>query len=330
MAINFEKLVSRRVGKLLQDVLDLSGSPMPLNTLLSYMIIGFFVIAIAGLGIMFLMIKLPLIESFPISIVAGLVYIVLIYGVLNYRLDKRATQMENILPEYFQLVAANLRSGISIDRSMLIAARPEFTPFSEDVQKMNNRLFSGESFDVALHKLAISYRSNTLTRSIRLITEAYRFGGKMADLMEQISKDIRSQQIVQKEISGQLFMYSIFIAFAGLVAAPVLYGLTGEMIKITDTVWSGILASNPGGLPSTGSSFLKPQPPVITIAQYHLFSYLAIIIITGFAALIMAAINSGKPVRGIRMIPVFILIGIAVFLIVGAVVAGLFGSIGAA
>ncbi len=330
MAINFERLVSRRVGKMLQDTLDLSGSQMSLNTLLSYMIIGFFVIAIAGLGVMFLALKLPLFESFPLSLVSGLVYIMVLYGVLNYKLDKRADKMESILPEYFQLVAANLRSGMSIDRSMLIAARPEFTPFAEDVQRMNNRLFSGESFDVTLHKLAASYRSNTLTRSVRLISEAYRFGGKMADLMEQISKDIRSQQIVQKEIAGQLFMYSIFIAFAGLVAAPVLYGLTGEMIKITDTVWSGILASNPGGLPSTGSSFLKPQPPVITIAQYHLFSYLAIIIITGFAALIMAAINSGKPVRGIRLIPVFILIGIGVFLVVGAVVAGLFGSIGAA
>lgn len=176
MAINFERLVSRRVGKMLQDTLDLSGSQMSLNTLLSYMIIGFFVIAIAGLGVMFLALKLPLFESFPLSLVSGLVYIMVLYGVLNYKLDKRADKMESILPEYFQLVAANLRSGMSIDRSMLIAARPEFTPFAEDVQRMNNRLFSGESFDVTLHKLAASYRSNTLTRSVRLISEAYRLG----------------------------------------------------------------------------------------------------------------------------------------------------------
>ena len=49
-------------------------------------------------------------------------------------------------------------------------------------------------------------------------------------MIEQIAKDMRSQQLTQKEVAGQLFMYSIFIAFAGLIAAPVLYGLTAQMI----------------------------------------------------------------------------------------------------
>ncbi|MCL5008049.1 MAG: type II secretion system F family protein [Candidatus Marsarchaeota archaeon] len=328
MRIDFERLVSRRVGVFMQRLIDLSGTKINLNTLLEYLVLGFFVLFIVSGAVMLFVLKLSGALSFFIGLLVGLIYIVVIYGMLNYQIDKRTAKMESILPEYFQLVAANLKSGMSIDRSMLLASRPEFSPFSEDVHKMNNKLFSGESLERGLHELSDSYKSNTLNRSVRLIIEAQRFGGKMADLINDIAKDIRDQQLIQKEISGQLFMYSIFIAFAGLVAAPVLYGLTSQMIKITDTVWKGILASNPGGLPSTGATFLKPQPPLITIGEYHTFSLLAIIIITGCAAIIMAAINSGKPVRGIRMVPVFIIMGLAIFLIVSTVVGGLFGSIG--
>ncbi len=236
--------------------------------------------------------------------------------------------METLLPDYFQLVSANLRGGIAMDRSMLLAARPEFAPFSIDIQQMNNRLFSGESFDVALHKLSRMYNSHSLDRSIKLIIQAEHFGGQMSDLIEQISRDMRNQQIVQKEIASQLFMYSIFIAFAGLIAAPVLYGLTSQMIRITSTVWKGILSSNPGGLPTTGTSFLKPHPPLITVQEYHTFSLIAIAIITGFAAIIMSAITSGKSIRGIRYLPIFVIVGITIFIVISALVGGLFGSIG--
>ncbi len=74
-----------------------------------------------------------------------------------------------------------------------------------------------------------------------MIIESLRYGGAMADLIGQIARDIRQQQLIQKEVAGQLMMYSIFVAFAGLIAAPVLYGLTTQMIVITDSVWNGIL-----------------------------------------------------------------------------------------
>jgi hypothetical protein len=149
----------------------------------------------------------------------------------------------------------------------------------------------------------------------------------MSDLLEQLSKDMRNQQLAQKEISGQLFLYSIFIAFAALVAAPVLYGLTSQMIVVTDKVWAGILASNPGGLPSTGFSFLKPTPPKITPTQYLYFSLAAIMVITGFASLIMSAISSGSPIRGLRYLPIFILIGVGLFLTMQTLIGGIFSGI---
>lgn len=325
--INLDRLISRGVARDISKELDLAGLKLSVNTLLEFTLIpALFVFLIVGL--MLLLMQFSIFISWIGGLVLGGLYIAFVYLYLEYRIDQKKTRLEAMLPDYLQIVAANLRSGISLERAMLLAARPEFTFLSEDVKEMSRRVFGGQTLEKSLEDFASRYRSYQLRHAVRMITEALRYGGAMADLIAQISRDIRSQQLIQKEVAGQLLMYSIFVAFAGLIAAPVLYGLTTQMIVITDSVWNGILQSNPGGLPSTGVSFLRPQPPQISPDEYRLFSYTAIIIITGFASLIMSAISSGSAVKGLKYLPLFIIAGMIVYFIVQNVIAGMFSSIG--
>lgn len=327
MAINFERLVSRDMARRLSVEMDLAGVKSSVNRMLANAIVGAIIILVA-VSFLLVSIHIETLAAFFIGIGAAAFYISFIYVFLEFLIDRRKTAMENMLPDYLQITSANLRSGISLDRAMTLAARPEFTFFSEDIKDMSRRIFGGETLANALKGITVKYRSYQLNHAVRMITESLRYGGAMADLLEQISKDLRGQQIVQKEVASQLFMYSIFIAFAGVIAAPVLYGLTGQMITVTDTVWKGILASNPGGLPTIGISFLTPHPPQIGINTYRYFSIAAIIIITGFAGLIMSAISTGSAIRGIKYLPVFILGGLGVYLIVARVIVSLFAGIG--
>ena len=325
--INFERLVSRSVARRVSRLLDLAGMKTTVNKMLELMIVGgllFFIVASMILVIM----KINVILSAIIGLVTGGVFIAALYMVLQYMIDKRKSQLEEMLPDYFQIASANLRSGIALDRALLLAARPEFKFLSDDVKDMSRRVLGGETLETSLTEFSNRYRSYQLQHAVRMMLEAVRYGGAMADLLDQLSKDMRNQQLQQKEVAGQLLMYSIFIAFAALIAAPLLYGLTSQMIVVTDTVWNGILAQNPGGLPTTGVSFLKPSPPKIAPSVYEDFAYVSIIIITGFAALIMSAISSGSTVRGIKYLPLFIAGGFGVYLIVRHVIALVFTSIG--
>jgi Flp pilus assembly protein TadB len=328
MQIKFEWLVSRRVSVLLTRQLDLSGMKMDVERLLEIMIVGALGLFVAVSFVLYIL-KLNILIVAAGGIGAGAILIVALYMFLQYRIDARKTKLEEMLPDYLQITSANLRSGIALDTAMLLAARPEFLYFSDDIKEMNRRIFGGENFETALAWLATRYKSHQLTHAIRMISESLRYGGAMADLLEQISKDMRNQQMTQKEVAGQMLMYSIFIAFAGLIAAPVLYGLTSQMIIVTDTVWKGILAQNPGGLPSTGVSFLKPSPPQITAGTYYDFSLAAIIVICGFASLIMSAISSGSAIKGIKYLPIFVIVGIVIFLVVKFMISAVFSGIGA-
>ncbi len=326
--VNFERLVSRNVAKYLSDELDLSGLKMSVNKLIEMAILGALSMFVVGALVPFLILKYSIILSVLIGIGAGALVVVSIYAYLEFLIDKRRTFVEGILPDYIQLTAANLRSGISLDNAMVSAARPEFKFFSDDIKNMDKQIYSGETMQNALIMLGKKYRSRQLQHMMRMINESIRYGGSMNDLLKQMARDLRNQAIIQKEISGQLFLYTIFITFAVLIGAPALYALTNKMIAVTDGVWAGILQSNPNGLPSTGISFIRPSPPKITVSQYYNFSIVAVVMIASLGSLIVSVISNGSVLRGIKYLPVFLIVGIAVFYVVSIIIATMFSATG--
>ncbi len=327
--VAFEKLVSRNVAVFISRELDLAGEKMTVSTAVEIAVFGGMAILVLASFSSVLLVKLNPGLGALIGISAMVFYEILLYIYLEFKIDQRKSFVEEVLPDYLQITAANVRSGISIDKAMIFAARPEFKYFSDDVRLVSKNLYAGETLQNALTQLGERYRSLQLKHTIRMMIEAIQYGGGMTDLLNQVAKDLRNQQIIQKEISGQLFMYTIFIAFAALVGAPVLYALTTQMITITDTVWAGILKQNPGGLPTTGVSFLKPSPPKISINEYRDFAVTAIILITGFGAFITSAISSGSIIKGLRYMPLFLVVGVLIYIVVSTVIAGVFGTIGA-
>ncbi|MGC9099214.1 MAG: type II secretion system F family protein [Candidatus Micrarchaeia archaeon] len=324
--ISFEKLVARNVVVFISRELDLAGSKMTVNRFLGIAIVGGLLILILTSYTLFFM-KFNIGIDALAGIAIAILYEVMLYMLLEFNIEKRKTFVETILPDYLEIVAANVRSGISLDKAMILAARPEFKFFSDDVKLVNKQLYAGSTLQSTLLSLAERYRSFQLKHTVRMLNEAIQYGGGMTDLLNQVAKDIRNQQMVQKEISGQMFMYTIFIAFAAIIGAPTLYALTTKMMTVTDTVWAGILAQNPGGLPTTGVSFLRPSPPKITIGMYEDFALTAVILITAFGSFIVSAISTGSIIRGLRYLPIFILVGLGIFYVVGAVIGSMFASI---
>ncbi|MDE1873683.1 MAG: type II secretion system F family protein [Candidatus Micrarchaeota archaeon] len=327
MKIEYERLISRSVANLFVRELELAGVKTNINSFIRTMILG-------GLAI-FVLVPIALFLGAGLNagiavfggIAAAAIFEVVIYALLEFKIEQRRTFVEDLLPDYLQLAAANVRSGIALDKAMVLAARPEFGYFSDDVKEMNKELYGGETLQQAMTNLGRRYRSTQLQHTIRMMNEGIQYGGGMTDLLNQIAKDIRNQHMVQKEISGQLFMYTIFIAFAALIGAPILYALTSQMIGVTDTVWAGILKQNPGGLPTAGISFLRPSPPKITIAAYHNFALASVILICGFGAFIVSAISTGSVLKGIRYLPIFLIVGLGIFFVVSSLIGGIFTSI---
>ena len=325
----FERLLGRGVSQFVSEELDLAGIKMTANMIIEIAILGSIVSLIAVAFVLAIYMQFNPALAFVGGVMSGGMIILVIYAAIEFRIEQRKSFVENILPLYLDLTAANVRSGLALTNAMTIVERPEFKKFNDDIKLMGKQLYSGESMERVLTQLTSRYRSQELKRTIRMVLEAERYGGGMTDLLKQISKDLRNEHIIQKEVSGQLFMYMIFIAFAALAAAPVLFAMTSQMIGITLSIWSKISLNSLSSVPSTGISFLKFSTPQITLAGYQDFALASIILITGMCAFIVSAISSGRMIRGIRYLPLFILMGLIVYFIVGLVVGNIFSTIAA-
>jgi len=53
-------------------------------------------------------------------------------------------KIETVFPDFLQLVASNLRAGITVDRAMLLSARPEFAPLDKEILQSGRDISTGK------------------------------------------------------------------------------------------------------------------------------------------------------------------------------------------
>jgi hypothetical protein len=320
------RLLKREWILQVEDTLAMAGVDISPETFM-----GMVILAVFGLPIPVFIIMVRAFPDIALVASAGIMIsaAVVVYVFLRMRIDNRQKQIEEVLPDFLQICAANVRAGMSIERALWFAARPEFGLLSEEIANTTRRTFGGEPFNQALRKLAKKFNSRQLSRTINLIIEESSSGGEVATLLDKCSWDARQVQILHKEIAQMMLMYVIFIVFAACIGAPLLYGLSYQLIGATNKIWGDVAKQNPGGFPKVGmmSSLLQPRPPKVSTEDFYKFAIIATILVTFSASMIVAVINTGSWINGFKYAPFFVGLGLVVFFAVTLIFSLLFASI---
>ena len=238
---------------------------------------------------------------------------------LDVLITRRRQEVEEVLPDFLQLTAANIGAGMPIDRALWFAVRPRFGVLAVEIETVAKRVLTGEELDVALHRFAQQYDSVVLTRSMNLLLEGVAAGGKIADLLHKISVDIQEQRILQKEMAASVMTYVIFISFAAVGAAPILFGLSTELL--------GVIQSIAGNIGDSSSSLFSVSGDVLSLADFRVFSLSVLVGSSVMSALIVGVIRSGSPRDGLRFIAPFVGVSVVLYFLSAAFFHSLFGGI---
>ncbi len=271
-----------------------------------------------------------------LAALAFLLSLVLFYLWLNMRVDSRAKKIEEVLPVALQMISANIRAGMTLENAVWSSARPEFGPFKDEIQRMSARSFGGAPLTETLKDMSKRVSSQIVERSIRLINEGIILGGEMAHLLDQVAYDIRSTQLLQKEIAVATTTYAIFIIFAAVVASPLLFSVSTYYAVLNERLAEKQFRGGGGSQnltlpPQAGpfSTFLgKPGEKAggIKSGDIKLFSIAAIALSSFFAALILGLIREGKAMRGLKYAPVFVLLALGLYFFFSAGLESAFSS----
>jgi len=242
--------------------------------------------------------------------------------------DARAAEIEKVLPDALQLMAANVRAGMTVDRAIWLAARPEFGVLEEELKIAGTKTVGGKTIKVALMEMAGRVKSDLLEKTFRLVIEGIESGGELAHLLEETANNVRTVHSLRKEIKSSVTTYSIFIFFAAVLGAPALYAISMFFVEIMGKLWSPKAL---GGVKETGSTMgggmlSKAGAPTITTDQLFWFATLSILVTTMFGALIIGLIQSGKEKNGIKFIPALTCGALLVFILAQFIIKMIFGS----
>jgi len=241
--------------------------------------------------------------------------------------DSRRAKVEEVLPDFLLLAAANVRAGMTVDQALWYAAKPEFGTLSTEVQVVAKRTFGGEPFDKAIDHLSEHFNSKFVRRTVTLIKQGLSSGGQIAEILERTAKDVRDMQIIKRDIAASLLMYIIFLVFAASVGAPFLFSVSAKLIGLLEHVFAQIPDTSQVSA-TAGMSFIQPQPPVITSSQFMLFVVVSTIVTAVCSALMIGIINKGNRMEGVRYIPPMLIASFVIFLIVSTLLDTFLSSMG--
>jgi len=266
--------------------------------------------------------------AIPIGLVGGIVVFAILQISIVLIADSRALQVENILPDALQLMAANVRAGMTVDKAIWLSARPEFGIFEEEIRRAGAKSVAGKPLKVALTEMTETIKSEILTKTVKLIIEGIEAGGELAQLLEETANNIRVKQVLKKEIKSSVTAYSIFILFATVLGAPALFSISLFFVETMTRLWAPDIL---GGVTIrgefTGGGFLShASGPTITPDQLFWFAIACLSIMGFFGSLTIGLIQTGKEKDGLKFIPLLMVGSILMFLLAHTIISNVFSG----
>lgn len=288
--------------------------------------LSFLIVISVVLGILIgLLIRIFL--EFPLSLLMlGSIILVhsSVYAYLALSADARARFVEDLLPDALQLMAANLRAGMTIDKALLLAARPEFGQFQDEINRVGKEIATGKEFEAALTDLGTRYRSEKLKKSIQLINSGVAAGGSISDLLEQTASTLRQQKMTDQRIRANVLVYVIFIFSAIGFGAPMLFSLSSFLIEVITDIFSKVQ------LPPATVSIQLPltfSKLTITPGFVNTYTVTSLIITSIMGSLILGLISRGKEKEGLKFLPILIMLTVSLFFLIKYLIRNLLGGL---
>ncbi len=287
---------------------------------------GFSIFYGSILGAVIFLISFILGTSLPISMQLGIfgffVFEAIMHVIPMMVSDSRVKFTDEVLPDALRLISSNMRSGLTPDKALLLAARPEFGPLEKQIRDSAKLTLSGQPIENAIRAISEKIDSKALRRSVDLLSEGISRGGNIASLLDELANDIRQTRILRKEVKAIVMMYAMFIFFAAGIGAPLLYGISTFLVETMQEMGSRVTVQQTF---TGGMKFMTFQGIAIDPEFLYLYVSLSLGVTSFFGALLIGLIQEGSERAGLRYIPILIAMSLSIFFLTRMIVERFFG-----
>jgi Flp pilus assembly protein TadB len=325
--VHIPKLVAKVMPKStssgMNQQLIYAGIEMTSEEVVSITLVYSVVVAVVAYLVAIVLEVSQLITLIVVMVTFGAVWIapVILLSILTTR---RAEAVEETLPDVLSMVAQNMKAGMTSYNALWSAARPEFGPLAIEIQDVAKATLTGIPLTDALVGMTHHVKSTKLPRSVRLIIQGMKSGGDLPAVLQAITMDMRREQNLKKQMAAETSAHAVFILFAIVFGAPLLFAVSYQFIDIFSTMMDRLNISELGA--NSPQSMVTLSELAISPGFFQLYA-IGILAISGlFGSLLIGILRTGSPVSGIPSIPALVIIPALIFFVMQWALGLFFGN----
>lgn len=202
ISVFIENKVPEKYLTSFQEILLASGIFTVASELLAIL-----VISIAILFVLFIFISI--IVSFDILISILFAFIIppgFLVGMIIVKSEKRSENIEKASPDFLRQLSSMLRVGLSFENAMEDLSRYGSGPLYDEIKRAVIEIKMGREFNKSIIAMVNRLKSKNLERTFKIILEARKSGGSLADIIDDVSNDLRAIIVLKRERRSSVMM----------------------------------------------------------------------------------------------------------------------------
>ena len=259
---------------------------------------------------------------FAVQLFFATLFILLTYFYLDLKIYFRTKKMEGELPDFLEVLSANLKGGMTFERALWASIKPRFAILGSEVAKTSKKVMTGYEIGKALTELADKYNSLMLRRTVDLMMSEVESGGNVAELLDRVVDNLKEIKELKDEMSASAIAYVIFISVIVIAISPLLFALSLHLLVLI-LGFIGRISVATQSTTVLPFAFSKVKDP----ADFKTFSIAAISVISLFSSLIVSIVEKGDMKGGIKYIPIYVFGSMALYLLFVNILGKLFAGI---
>lgn len=156
----------------------------------------------------------------------------LIFLIPKIRINKRSAVITEVLPDVLHHMAVSVRTGLVLESVVGEIAEAEYGALSEEFSQMVVEMKRGRLLKEAMLGFSKRSGSKEVERALRLLLEGVEFGGPIADVLDEVSEDMKAVRMIQRERRSMTSQQVSFLAMASLLAGPFVMGVVAALPTI--------------------------------------------------------------------------------------------------
>ncbi len=168
------------------------------------------------------------------AILAVLISIIPV-AILDFREQRRITNLEDALPNFFRDLAGMNDSGMTLPNAVHLVAGAEYGTLTPHIRKLDNEMSWGVGFVEGMNRFGKNLGTPLADRSVDLIAKASKAGGDISEVLRAAASDTFEVVNLAQERRNNMLIYVIIVLVSWAVFMFVIAILVSSFLSTMAT-----------------------------------------------------------------------------------------------